>query len=103
MYAIVEHQGFQYRVTPEQVVQISKTEGEPGSTLTLERVLFLHDGENAKVGAPVVENAAVEAEVVSHGRGKKIVVGKFKRRKDYRRKKGHRQDYTEIRIKAIRG
>ena len=103
MYAIVEHQGFQYRVTPDQVVQISKTVAEPGSTLTLDRVLFLHDGASAKVGAPIVEDAAVEAEVVSHGRGKKIIVGKFKRRKDYRRKKGHRQDYTEIRIKSIRG
>lgn len=103
MYAIVEHQGFQYRVAPDQVLQVSKTEGEPGSTLTLDRVLLLHDGTTAKVGAPVVVNAAVEAEVVSHGRGKKIIVGKFKRRKDYRRKNGHRQDYTEIRIKAIRG
>ena len=103
MYAIVEHQGFQYRVTPDQVLQVSLTDGDPGSKLTFDRVLFLHDGTNAKVGAPVVENASVEAEVVGHGRGKKVIVGKFKRRKDYRRKKGHRQDYTEVRIKAIRG
>lgn len=103
MYAIVEHQGFQYRVTPDQVVRISKTPGDPGTTLTLDRVLFVHDGQTAKVGTPVVENAAVQAEVVGQGRGKKIVVGKFRRRKDYRRKKGHRQDYTEIRIRSIRG
>ncbi len=103
MYAIVEHQGFQYRVTPDQVVQLSKTAGEPGDTVTLDRVLFLHDGTNATVGCPVVANAKVEAELVSHGRGKKVIVGKFKRRKDYRRKNGHRQDYTEVRIKSITG
>lgn len=103
MYAIVECKGFQYRVEPDQVLQIPLTDAEPGAKLTLDRVLLIGDGTSTKIGAPTVSGATVEAEVVRHGRGKKIIVGKFKKRKDFRRKKGHRQDFTEIRIGAIKG
>ena len=103
MYAIVECKGFQYRVEPDQVVRVPLIEGDPGSALTLDRVLLVNDGKETRVGTPVIEGAQVKAEVVGHGRGKKIIVGKFKRRKDYRRKKGHRQDYTEIKVQSITG
>ncbi|MFN8549680.1 MAG: 50S ribosomal protein L21 [Candidatus Eisenbacteria bacterium] len=105
MYAIVECKGFQYRVEPDQLLQIPLTDADPGAKLTLDRVLLiggLAGGDSTKVGAPTVAGATVEAEVIRHGRGKKIIVGKFKKRKDYRRKKGHRQDFTEIKIAAIK-
>lgn len=103
MYAIVECQGFQYRVEPDAVLRIQCVEAEPGSVLTVDRVLLVHDGAATKIGTPVIANAAVELEVLSHGRGPKIRIGKYKRRKDYRRRAGHRQDYTEVKVKAIRG
>lgn len=102
MFAIVECKGFQFRVAQADVIRIPLTEAEPGSKLSLDRVLLVADGANTKVGNPTVSGAKVEAEVVRHGRGKKVIVGKFKKRKDYRRKKGHRQDFTEIRIDSIR-
>ena len=103
MYAIVECSGQQYRVTPDQVVHIPKTDAEPGTTLTFDRVLFVHDGSNTQIGTPHVSGAAVKAEVLSHGRDKKVIVAKFKRRKDYRRKNGHRQHFTEVKITSIAG
>jgi large subunit ribosomal protein L21 len=101
VFAIVQCKGFQYRVEPEARVRIPLTEAEPGSTLVLDEVLMVRDGEAVKVGTPRVAGARVEAEVVRHGRGPKIIVGKFKRRKGYRRRNGHRQDYTEILIRSI--
>jgi large subunit ribosomal protein L21 len=103
VYAIVECQGFQYRVTPDMVLRIPRTAAEPGSSVTLDRVLFLHDGNEARIGAPTVDNAKVELSILGHGREKKIVVGKYKRRKDYRRRKGHRSDYTEVQVTSIVG
>jgi large subunit ribosomal protein L21 len=103
VFAIVHHKGFQYRVAPEEVVKLPLTEADPGSTLVLDRVLFVHDGDKVQVGAPVVKGASVEVEVLRHGRGPKIIVGKFKRRKGYRRRNGHRQDFTEVRVRSIRG
>lgn len=101
MFAIVQCKGFQYRVSPEETIRIPLSEAEPGSTLVLDRVLMVRDGEAIKLGAPVVAGATVEAEVLRHGRGKKILVGKFKKRKGYRRRNGHRQDFTEIKIRSI--
>lgn len=101
MFAIVQCKGFQYRVTPEERVQIPLTAAEPGSTLVLDEVLMIGTGDAMRVGTPFVAGAKVEAEVVRHGRGPKIIVGKFKRRKGYRRRNGHRQDFTEIRIRSI--
>lgn len=103
MYAIVECQGFQYRVEPDGVLRIPSVEADLGAVLTVERVLMVHDGTAARIGTPVVADAKVELEVLSHGRGPKIRIGKYKKRKDYRRRGGHRQDYTEVKVKSILG
>ena len=103
MFAIVQCKGFQYRMNPEDTVAIPRIDLEVGSTLVLDQVLLLKDGETLKIGTPTVAGAKVEAEVVRHARAPKIIVGKFKRRKGYRRRKGHRQDYTEIKIRSIQG
>lgn len=102
VYAVVHWKGFQYKVSPEETLHVPLTEAAPGSTLVLGDVLLVHDGTNLKVGTPHVSGAKVEAEVLRHGRGAKIIVGKFKRRKGHRVRKGHRQDYTEIRIRSIK-
>lgn len=101
MFAIVQCKGFQYRVSPEDTIRIPLSEVDPGSQMVLDRVLMVRDGDQVRLGAPVLEGARVEAEVLRHGRGKKIIVGKYKRRKGFRKRNGHRQDFTEIRITAI--
>jgi len=102
VFAIVQCKGFQYRVEPDARVRIPLTDGDPGSKLVLDQVLMVRDGEALKVGTPHLAGAKVEAEVVGHGRGPKILVGTYKRRKGYRRRNGHRQDYTEILIRSIK-
>ncbi len=101
MYAIIETGGKQYRVEEGERIRVEKLDLEPGSEV--EFVPLFIGGEVAKVGAPVVEGAKVVAEVVAHGRGKKVLVEKFKAKINYHRKKGHRQPYTELLIKEIRG
>ncbi len=103
MYAVVKVAGFQYRVEEDQVLRVPLLSAEEGSSLTLDQVLLVGDGASVKVGTPVVEGAEVSARILSHGRGEKLVAGKFKRRRKYRRRWGHRQDYTEIKISGIRG
>jgi large subunit ribosomal protein L21 len=101
VFAIVQCMGFQYRVVPDERVKIPATDLEPGSTLVLDQVLLIRDGESVKVGAPTVAGAKVEVEVVRHGRGKKILVGKYKKRKGYRKRNGHRQNFTEVVVRTI--
>ncbi|WP_243031018.1 50S ribosomal protein L21 [Thermus altitudinis] len=101
MFAIVKTGGKQYRVEPGLRLRVEKLEAEPGSQVELP-VLFL-GGERTVVGAPFVEGAKVVAEVLGHGKGRKITVSRFKAKVQYRRKKGHRQPYTEILIKEIQG
>jgi large subunit ribosomal protein L21 len=101
MYAIVEVAGFQYRVEPDTVISVPRIEKKVGEEVTLEQVMLVSDGEDVKIGRPFVKGAKVTGVVVSHKRDKKIVVFKFKRRKAYRRKTGHRQDLTEIRVASI--
>lgn len=103
MYAIVETGGFQFKVEPGMKLNVPRIASEEGDSVKLEKVLLLGDGDDddVKVGSPLVENASVEAEVLEHGRGKKIIVYKRKRRKGYERTQGHRQDYTRIEIKSI--
>lgn len=101
MYAIFKAQGKQFRAVEDAVLRIPSLEAEPGDTVTFGDVLLAEQGGDIHVGAPCVEGASVAAEVVSHGRGDKIIVYKMKRRKGYRRKQGHRQGYTEIRILGI--
>jgi large subunit ribosomal protein L21 len=102
MYAIVETGGKQYRVQPGDTIAVERLAGEPGETLDLERVLLIGgDGERARIGAPGVAGAVVRAEVVEHGRGEKIIVFRYKSKVRYRRKTGHRQALTRVRITDI--
>lgn len=101
MYAIIESGGKQYRVEPGVVVALERLPGEVGSQVELDRVLLVSDGSTIKVGQPTVAGARVISQIVAHTRGKKIDVFKFKRRKKYRRKTGHRQNLTEVRVAEI--
>ncbi|WP_419937054.1 50S ribosomal protein L21 [Candidatus Palauibacter sp.] len=101
MYAIFKAQGKQFRAVEDAVLRIPSLEAEPGDTVKFDDVLLAEQDGDVHVGAPCVAGASVAAEVVSHGRGDKIIVYKMKRRKGYRRKQGHRQGYTEIRIVGI--
>ena len=101
MFAVVETGGKQYRVEQGTVIRVEKLAGEVGESLELERVLLLSDGDDVSVGKPLVEGAKVTAKVRSQGRGKKIRIIKFRRRKDSRTTQGHRQSFTEIEITGI--
>jgi large subunit ribosomal protein L21 len=102
MYAVIRAGGKQYRVAPEDVLDIDRISGEPGDQLEIVDVLLLGGGEGEpQIGAPLVSGATVAAELVEHRRGEKIIVFKKKRRQNYRRKKGHRQELTTIRITQI--
>ena len=102
MYAIVETGGKQYKVEPGQILKVEKLDVPIGEEVSIDKVLFINDGENIKAGTPFVENAKVVAEILETAKDKKIIVFKYKRRKNYRRKKGHRQWYSKIRIKEIK-
>lgn len=103
MYAIFKALGHQFKVREGDVLRLPlMDEAEPGSTLTFDEVLLTSDGDTIKAGTPVVPNASVKAEVVGLAKGDKIYVFKFKRRKNYRRKTGHRQKYTEVRITEVK-
>ena len=97
MYAVVSTGGKQYRVQKGETLRVEKIPGEVGSKVILDKVLMVADGENIRVGQPLIEKAAVQASIVEQDRAKKILVFKYKRRKRYRRKAGHRQPYTAIR------
>jgi len=101
MYAIFRTAGKQFRAEPGRKLQIPTLAAEPGAKLTFEEVLLGSDGKQVKAGTPMLKGARVTAEVVRHGKEKKIVVFKFKRRKNYARKQGHRQGFTEIRIDSV--
>src|SRR6266699_7076564 len=102
MYAIVETGGKQYRVKPGDTVAVERLTGEPGESLDLDRVLLVAgDGDQARVGSPGVDGAIVRAEVVEHIRGEKIIVFRYKSKVRYRRKTGHRQSLTRLRITDI--
>jgi large subunit ribosomal protein L21 len=101
MYAVVNTGGKQYKVQKGETLRIEKIPGEVGSSVTFDKVLMVADGENIRVGQPVLENVAVQAQIVEQDKAKKILVFKYKRRKRYRRKNGHRQPFTAIRIDGI--
>src|SRR5262245_27064155 len=102
MYAVIKAKGKQYRVEPGATVRIDRIDGEKGAKLEFDEVLLVADGENVKVGTPNVAGAKVLAEIVGPAKGPKLVVFKFRRRKAYRRKTGHRQDYTTLKITNIK-
>lgn len=101
MYAVVKTGGKQYRVVEGGRLRVERLDAEPGSEIELDHVLLVADGDNVTVGSPLIEGAKVTATVAAHGRGKKIEVVKFRRRKNYRRQAGHRQHFTELQITGI--
>jgi len=101
MYAIFRSGGRQYEARPGQVVKVEKIFGEVGQNVTLDEVLLFSDGDQLRVGQPVVEGVSVQATIVEQGRLPKIEIFKHKRRKDYRKKQGHRQAYTAVRVENI--
>ena len=101
MFAIIRTGGKQYRVAPDDVIAVEKLDGEPGAVVSLGEVLMVGDGENLSAGTPLVAGASVSATLVEHRRADKIIVFKKKRRHNYRRKKGHRQHQTVLRITDI--
>ncbi len=103
MYAVIKTGGKQYRVSKDDVVTIEKLEGDAGKTIEFTEVLMVGEGANVKVGKPVVSGAKVTAELVEQTRGPKLIAFKKRRRKNSRRKKGHRQDLTTVRITGITG
>jgi large subunit ribosomal protein L21 len=101
MYAIVEMQGLQYKVEAGKKLFVNRMAAEKGAEVTFEKVLLVDNDGDVKVGAPVVEGAKVVAEVLSHVRGEKVIVFHKKRRKGYRKRNGHRQNFTEVLVKEI--
>ncbi|KAB7528374.1 50S ribosomal protein L21 [Flagellimonas olearia] len=101
MYAIVEMAGQQFKVAKDQKVYVHRLQEEEGNKVVFDKVLLLEDGGNVTIGAPVIEGAAVEAKVVKHLKGDKVIVFKKKRRKGYQKKNGHRQYLTEIVVEGI--
>ncbi len=103
MYAIIEDQGRQYTVQQGDVVDVDLRDATEKESLVFERVLLVRDDKDTRVGTPTLDGARVVATVLGEVKGEKIVVRKFKRRKNYRRKQGHRQRYTRVRIESIEG
>ena len=100
-YAIIRAGGKQFRVEPGKTIRIPSIKGDAGTKVEFNEVLLGSDGSNVQTGIPTLSGAKVTGEIVKHGLGDKIVIFKFKRRKNYARKQGHRQGYTEVRIKDI--
>jgi large subunit ribosomal protein L21 len=101
MYAFIETGGKQYRVEKDTVLFIEKLDDQVGETITFDKVLFVGMDDGTKVGTPTVTGAKVTGKVVKHGKGKKIVVFKYKPKKNYKRKQGHRQPFTKVVIESI--
>jgi large subunit ribosomal protein L21 len=101
MYAVVRSGGRQHRVSPGDVLRVERLDAQVGETVTLDEVLLVDDGERTHIDAAKLGNARVTARVTAHGKGPKILVFKYKRRKRYRRKYGHRQHYTELAIENV--
>jgi large subunit ribosomal protein L21 len=101
VYAIIQTGGKQYRVAPGDVLRVERLPGERGDEVVLDQVLLVNDGENVQVGQPLVQGATVRTQIVQQGKGKKVLVFKKKRRKNYRRKQGHRQLFTALQIGEI--
>ncbi len=101
MYAVIETGGKQYRVEEGETVQVERLHAAPGEAVTLDRVLLVADGETVKLGAPQLNGVKVTATVLKHGRARKVVVFKYRAKSHYRRKLGHRQGFTTLKIEKI--
>ena len=102
MYAIIQTGGKQYRVAEGEILRIERLEADPKASVTFDQVLMVDNGGDLKVGKPTLKGATVVAEVVSNDRAKKVIIFKKRRTTTYQRTQGHRQDYTEVRIKSIK-
>lgn len=103
MYAVIATGGKQYRVAQGDVLRVEKLDAEAGATVEFDNVLLVGSGDDVKVGTPNVEGGKVTATVKAHGRGEKVTIIKFRRRKHHRKQMGHRQDFTEVEITGISG
>ncbi|MBR0455679.1 MAG: 50S ribosomal protein L21 [Firmicutes bacterium] len=103
MYAIIETGGKQYKVQNGDQIKVEKLNAEAGSAVVFDKVLAAGEGADIKVGTPYLEGLTVEGEVVESGKGDKVIIFKYKAKKDYRKKQGHRQPYTLVEIKAVAG
>mgnify|MGYP006271208581 CR=1 FL=1 len=101
MYAVIATGGKQYRVREGDILKLEKLDAQPGEQITFDQVLMLGAGEQVRIGNPVLESGSVTAEVTEQGRGKKIEIIKFRRRKHHQKRTGHRQYYTEVRVTGI--
>ena len=102
MYAVISTGGKQYKVSEGETVRVEKMPGDVGTSVSFDRVLLWSDGETVKVGQPTLPGAIVDGHIVEQGKAKKIIVSKYKRRKRYRRKRGHRQQFTAFKVDAIK-
>jgi len=103
MYAVIKTGGKQYRVTPGDILKVETLKAEVGDTINFEEVLMIADGDNITVGTPTIASAKVAAEVIAHGRAKKVEIVKFRRRKHHQKRTGHRQNFTQVQIQNING
>ena len=103
MYAIINSGGKQYKIQKGEILRVEKISGEIGNHVSFDRVLMFSDGEDVRIGTPLLDNVVVQGHIVEQGKSKKILVFKYKRRKRYRRKQGHRQQYTAVKIDGIEG
>ena len=101
MYAVIATGGKQYRVTQDGVLRVEKLDAEPGATIEFGEVLLMGEGSDVKLGSPLLKGSKVIATVVRHGKGDKVVVVKFRRRKHYLRRGTHRQQFTEVKVTDI--
>ena len=101
MYAVIQTGGKQYRVAPGDTLRVEKLKAAEGDTVEFDRVLMVADGDDIKVGTPYLESGKVSATVKAHGRGRKIEIIKFRRRKHHMKRQGHRQDFTEVEITGV--
>ena len=101
MYAVIKTGGKQYRITPGEEIRIEKLPGNVGEKITFDEVLLTSDGDDINVGKPYLENAKVVARITGHGKGRKVVVFKYKKRKGYRKKRGHRLHYSLVKVEHI--
>lgn len=101
MYVIANINGVQFRMAPDEVALVPRLAGEPGKTLSFGEILMVSDGDKVTVGQPYVKGASLTAEVVEHLRGPKLRIFKFKRRNDFRKRRGHRDELTRIRVTGI--
>jgi large subunit ribosomal protein L21 len=102
MYAIVDSGGKQYKVREGEILRVEKLAGEVGDSISFDKILMFSDGENVNIGTPLLEDVAVSGHIVEQGKAKKIIVFKYKRRKRYRRKRGHRQQFTAVKVDSIK-